>query len=114
MAVLEFNRMAGVDPSSSYKNRPFANKSQTIHLFSWNRGVFSLTGRGLSCKLQSAKLCVMPIGMDEGIMGTGLDNPPVSHHMDGIRIADRRQAMGNDQSGAMAHQGIQSELNQLL
>jgi len=40
MAVLEFNRMARVNPSTSYKNRPFVNKSQTVQLFSRNGRAF--------------------------------------------------------------------------
>ena len=43
-----------------------------------------------------------------------LDDPPVAHHEDHVRVADRRQPMGDDERGPALHQRLHRALDEDL
>src|SRR5438128_2427532 len=60
------------------------------------------------------ELPIAPLGVEQLVVGSLLDDPAVLEHDDPACVADRREPVGDDDRGSVRHQPAQSLLDQRL
>ena len=64
--------------------------------------------------LDSRQLAVKPVRLNEAFMGAAFDDFPVAHDKDLVRLANRAQAVSDDEAGSVGHQPLERFLDKLL
>ena len=70
--------------------------------------------RSVGDDLQPVQPRIGAVAGEQHVMAAGLDDSALFHDDDQIRLAHRRQAMGDDQRGAVLHQPGQRLLDETL
>ena len=65
-------------------------------------------------KIAGVQLIIFSFGRDQFVMGAALDDAPLLHDHDAVRVLDRGQPVGNDECSPALHQCVHAGLHQFL
>ena len=84
----------------------FSSSKYSFPRRAWERGFTNYLVRLGIFKLSIVQLSIEAFLGKQFLMAALFNNISLIHHQDHIRIADRRQAVGDDKAGSVLHQSL--------